>query len=229
MSQSTADQPAEAPPGGDFTPGQWALLREAGTVQRRPAGQLLIAEGETSDHVMILLSGHAMIAFAGSDRTLEILAPGTVIGDIAALLQTARTADVTALTDVATLVLPGATWLTFLDEHPTATKKQLASAYRRLLHVNRRKLTDRYPAERRLALTITELAGLGVWDHEGGPGLIRLRQEQLAGLTGLKRDSVVAALRVFKDAGIVQVGRGVTRVLDLARLDRIGRGELIAS
>ncbi|GLZ79282.1 hypothetical protein Afil01_40890 [Actinorhabdospora filicis] len=223
------DGPTELPPGEDFTPEQFALLRAAGTLQRRPAGQLLIAEGETSDHVMILLRGHAMIAFAGSDRTLEILPPGTVVGDIAALLNSPRTADVIALTDVTALVLPGATWLSFLEANPTAAIRQLAGSYRRLLHVNRRKVIDRFPAERRLAITMADLAALRVWDDEDGAGVIRLKQEQLAGLTGLKRDSVVGVLRDFKNAGIVEVRRGVTRIIDPARLDRIGRGELVAS
>ena len=213
-------------PFGDFTEAQYAELTSLGSRMERPSGQLLIAQGETTDHVLLILSGHVKVEFSGVNRTLEIFGPGEVIGDNAILLGPPRTADVTTLTPVAALLVPGQEWTGFLMRHPSAMFRQLVHSRRTLLIANRRQTTDRYGAERRLALALRDLAARDIWPPADGNAVIRLKQEELAGFSGLKRDSVVKVFRSFKAAGLIDVGRGTITVLDPERLGSVAKGAM---
>ena len=59
------------------------------------AGEKVIGLGQKSREMFIIMSGQVAVRFAGGDRCIR-LGPGQVIGEIALLLNTARTADCTA-------------------------------------------------------------------------------------------------------------------------------------
>lgn len=211
---------------GDFTGEEFADLLAVSSRLERPEGQLLLVEGETTDHILLIVEGHVKVEFAGVARLLDVRGPGEVIGDNAVLLGSPRTANVTTITSASALLIPGRAWLDFLHRHPAATYKQLVRARRDLLFANRRAITDRYGAERRLAIALTELAERQVWDEVDGFTVIRLKQEELARFTGLKRDSVVKVFRSFKENGLIGVQRGAITLINRGHLGRIAQGEL---
>ena len=71
------------------------------------AGQLVLNEGELSDHIYMIKDGEAEVYTeqGGERRSLSTLGPGTLFGEVAALRQIPRTASVVARTRVETLRL----------------------------------------------------------------------------------------------------------------------------
>lgn len=70
-----------------------------------PAGQVLIREGSHGSDFFIILDGSAEVRREG--QLLTTLGPGDFCGEIAAVERVARTATVTAATDLDALVIRG--------------------------------------------------------------------------------------------------------------------------
>ncbi len=96
--------------GGSGEAGGDALLAfvQRAPTRRYAAGESIIAEGTGDDTVYVLLRGDARVRRLGVGE-LAIIPPGSVVGEIAALTGTARTASVYARGEVAALEMsPGA-------------------------------------------------------------------------------------------------------------------------
>ncbi len=74
------------------------------------AGAVLMRQGERGDDVYLLRQGQVEVVRhdGEGERVLATLGPGSLVGEIAALTGSARTATVRCVTDVDTLVVPGA-------------------------------------------------------------------------------------------------------------------------
>lgn len=81
--------------------------------QLRPArfepGEVLVRQGEKGDDVLLIREGETVVVRedASGERPLARLGPGALIGEIAVLTGSARTATVRAVTSVDALVVPG--------------------------------------------------------------------------------------------------------------------------
>jgi glutaminase len=85
-----------------------ALLR-LGALQSYPAGTQVVAHGDPSDAIYLLVSGVATVSVAassGARHRLTTLGPGTTFGELALMDSGPRSADVHADTDVTCFVVP---------------------------------------------------------------------------------------------------------------------------
>jgi CRP-like cAMP-binding protein len=113
----------EQPPGDSF----WAALDEterrdfmAVALQRTFAGgATLMHEGESADHVIVVLSGRTKICVYEHGRELLLAerGPGQLIGERAALEVSVRSATVVALTTVEALVVTTKRFAEFVSTH----------------------------------------------------------------------------------------------------------------
>jgi CRP-like cAMP-binding protein len=73
------------------------------------AGEILMAEGETGTHAMVIESGEVEISVRreGSVRHLANAGPGEIVGEMALIDNEPRSATVTAITDCVCRVVPG--------------------------------------------------------------------------------------------------------------------------
>ena len=79
----------------------WADLCALAQPHRRPAGTVLLRQGEQSTHVLALASGSVTVSLRGSSGNPTLLAfrhVGELLGDLGVLTRTPRTATVTAAT-----------------------------------------------------------------------------------------------------------------------------------
>jgi CRP-like cAMP-binding protein len=89
------------------------------------AGTELTHEGEQSDAFYVLLEGSADVTQGG--RPLNELGPGDFFGEIGLLGHSARTASVTAKSDVKTFVVPARAFRALIGRMPDVHGKVLAA------------------------------------------------------------------------------------------------------
>ncbi|RMF19550.1 MAG: cyclic nucleotide-binding domain-containing protein [Candidatus Dadabacteria bacterium] len=76
-------------------------LAQTASLKALPAGEVYIREGTRGDTFAIIKRGRLAVdaTFAGQTRRLAVLGPGSVVGEVAVLMGTPRTATVTAEVD----------------------------------------------------------------------------------------------------------------------------------
>ena len=99
------------------------------------AGARLMQEGETADHVIVILEGRTRITVRGSNDTERVIAhrgPGQLVGERAALQLNVRSATVESLEQVRALAMTTASFATFLTAHPDVLHLVEEQVYERL-------------------------------------------------------------------------------------------------
>jgi CRP/FNR family cyclic AMP-dependent transcriptional regulator len=204
---------------------EWDRVRQTGIAVRFEPRDVLLRQGDTSQHVHVVLAGCVKIVRAESDGSRAILtlrAAGDVVGDLAAVDRQPRSATVTALTTTVTRLLTGPQFRRFLARPAfavgfatyTVSRLRSSDAQRTALAV--------LPVRERLARALLQL------DREsryaaGGPA-IRLSQAELAELIGASRNAVVTELATLREAGVVATGRREVVVVDPAALSARSQG-----
>ena len=81
------------------------MLARRSRIVRYPPGTMVITEGATDRFVLLIISG--TVDVSKGDRHLATLGAGDIVGEIAALRETRRTATVTAESAVTAISVPG--------------------------------------------------------------------------------------------------------------------------
>jgi CRP-like cAMP-binding protein len=98
------------------------------------AGATLMREGESADHVLVVLSGHTKVCVDEDGRELLLgeRGPGELIGERAALEVSVRSATVVALDTMRALVAPTRLFAEFVSAHPRVLGLVEGQVYARL-------------------------------------------------------------------------------------------------
>jgi CRP-like cAMP-binding protein len=191
-----------------------------GRVSRKtmPQDAVIMHEGSAGENVVLVLSGRVKLVARGvGDRTvvLAIRGPGELVGEMAALGGTRRTATAIAAEDVELGVLPGDDFREYLREHPDAALVLLRSLVGRMTEATRGLVElATQDSVGRVARRLIELGP----DHgpSSGPFELELTQDELASWTGATRETVSRALRLMRQLGWVATGHRTITVLDPA-------------
>ncbi|PWW65758.1 Crp/Fnr family transcriptional regulator [Actinokineospora spheciospongiae] len=214
----------------------WALLdpeqrgwvRAAATARRFEPGDVLIREGDRGDWVLVLASGRVKVVAAGPAGHAAVLAvrgPGDILGEMAALDGSPRSATVTAVEPVVGLHVPGERFSALLVDHPAVAAILLRIVTSRLRYANQRRM-DHADAgtARRLAALLLELHDrYGRRAPDGVTITLRVTQSDLAGLISASREAVTRALRPLRDRGVLTTGRQRLVIHDVEALRRAAR------
>ena len=198
------DQPAEV----------LAAVVAAMQEMRHAAGAHIFSRGDPGDSLFLILSGRVRISILtpdGRELSFSHAVEGDIVGEIAVLDGSARSANATALSDVVALRLSARDFNRLIDQH-----RSLARAAIRLLCRRLRELSDHLediallPLPTRLArFFLNRLDGPQDGSRDGGPAgkAVRLSlgmsQGELALLLGASRPKVNAALMTLAQAGAV--------------------------
>lgn len=208
-----------------------ALLAR-GTPHAYAPGEKVVREGEETTFVVLILSGWSVVSVETERGTRLILAlrgAGEVVGDLAAVDQRPRSATVTALGRLETVVVSGQQFRGFLASRPGATSlimRQLSSRLRSA-DVERRSLASGTVLQR-LAARLLELAErTGRKSDEGIALDLPLPQHELAAAVGATREAVAKALRLLREEEVVRTGnrRLVVTNVQLLRLLAAGHSQ----
>ncbi len=199
-----------------------ALLSHA-RVEHFAAGREIFAKGSPGHSMMAILAGNVRISAptpAGHDIVLAILNPGEIFGEIAVLDGQDRTADATAIADSYLLVLDHRDFVPFLER-----RADLCILFLKLL-CQRLRLTDRQVAEAmfgrledRMAKALVRLASSSA--RPGSGAVLRLSQQELAGMVGATRESVNKQLQIWQGAGKLRLGKRLIDIPDLAAIETL--------
>lgn len=200
-----------------------ATLRSAARPRHFAARMPLCYQGDESDHILIIEAGWAKVTVTSADGTEVVLAvrgPGDLVGEGVLLGRRHRSASVTALGPVRTLVIPAGRFSAFLDQHPQAWRLVSSTVVHRLDDADRR-LQAHASADgaQRLALLLLYLAELSErYDLPGPHGAIAIKpplsQEELGSWVDTSRETVARALKLWRRAGIVRTGWRRITVVD---------------
>lgn len=200
-----------------------ARLAAASRPVRHAAGAVIFRRGEPGDGGMLLvLDGLVRLHLSGADgreMSLGLVGPGEPLGEIALVDGGPRSADATALTPVAGLMIRHADAAAVIAGDAAA-----ANALLRTLAARLRRTTDQ--AEGLGIRSLPErLAGVLLRLAASDPsGLVRLPQGQVASLAAASRPKVNAVLAGFRDQGLVEQARAGLRLLDRDALRALAEG-----
>lgn len=199
-----------------------------GVRRRFRRGSFLFTEGETSDHVLVVLGGRVKVSsftLDGREVVLAVRGSGELLGDMSALDGGARSASVAALEDVDALVVPADRFELFLEDHPRVAVHLLRTLSRRLRDADRKRIEfGAFDTTARVAQRLVELVDrFGEPTADGVRITLSLSQEELAGWTGSSREAVSKALRAFRTRGWIQTSRRKIVVVDPEALRRRAR------
>jgi CRP-like cAMP-binding protein len=204
-----------------------ALVR-AGRLRSWRPGELLFQRGDAGDGIYAVVSGRVRIILTGRDGSevlVRALQQGDVFGELAALDGSPRSADAIAETDVRALHIAADRFRDWMEARPRVMLLMLGQLAYRL------RTTNEQVAELGLLDVATRIAvrlkQRFEEDAEGGrlpPGVrVRINQAEMAAELGITRESVNKHLARLKARGIVDIDRGVVRLIDAAALDELAR------
>jgi CRP/FNR family transcriptional regulator, cyclic AMP receptor protein len=204
---------------------QRAVIAE--TRRRRYApGEVVFHESDPGDTLHLLAKGHVAIRRStplGNVATLSVLGPGDFFGELVLVSpESGRNATVVALDRTETLTLRRDQLEILRSEHPDIDRfllDALAKEIRRLSSL----LSDALyiSVDKRVLRRLLEVAETYGAQSQGG--VVPMTQEDLAGLAGTTRPSANRVLRSAEEAGLIDVGRGVVRLIDVDGLARRAR------
>ena len=200
-----------------------ALLLHA-RAERYAAGRMIFAKGSPGRSMMAILKGNVRISTpspAGPDIVLSILSAGEVFGEIALLDGSDRTADAIAVTDCELLVLDHRDFMPFLERRADLCIVLLKLLCQRLRRTDQQVQEAMFGRlEDRIAMALVRLAQDA--SPAGSKGVVlRITQQDLAGMVGAARESVNKQLHIWQKEGVLRLGKRLIEIADIEALDML--------
>jgi CRP-like cAMP-binding protein len=199
------------------------VLEAVGVRRRYQAGTSLWFDGAPSTHTLIMLAGLVKVtrtSIDGREVIIELRGSGNILGELAAIDSSPRSAAITVIEEVDALVIQASDFRQILLDNG-----QIAFAVLEVVADKLRQSTDRRleagvgNAQARLCNRLVELAGDTLPSTDGVIEVKSpLTQQELADWIGVSRDAVVLAMRRIRELKWVETGRRTIRILDLEAL-----------
>ncbi|MEU5637136.1 Crp/Fnr family transcriptional regulator [Streptomyces rishiriensis] len=216
------------------------LLR-LGSERPFAAGEHLMRESEPGRNVVVLLDGWSAVSISTGRSSYRLLlalrGPGELVGEMAMVDGSPRSATVTALGEVRAVTMASDRFRRFLADHPEAGGLVMAQLAARLRGADeeRRSLVS-LTVLQRVAARLLEFADLPLPDgrEAGAAGAetalpVDLAQHDLADAVGATREAVAKALRPLRDAGVVRTRPRRIEILDRTVLRLLAAGASLDS
>jgi CRP/FNR family transcriptional regulator, cyclic AMP receptor protein len=200
------------------------LLRLAAG-QEYAAGTILIHAGAPGTHAYLLRSTRfarsacvkvTATSEDGVETMLGIHAGGDIVGELAVLGTTTRSATVTTCSALTAHAIPADTFLAFLSRCPQAWSAVTLMISERLAWANRRRIDYAgHDSAVQLARVMTEL--LELYGHRTPEGLelgVSLTQPELGSLIGASKEATAKATRQLREMSLISTKYRRIIVLD---------------
>ncbi|MEV7099219.1 Crp/Fnr family transcriptional regulator [Amycolatopsis sp. NPDC051045] len=186
-------------------------LLARGTRRRFRANDVVLMEGDPSDHVHVLVAGWVRVSTIvedGREVLFGLRGPGEVLGDLAAVTGRPRSASVRAIEPCTVFQLTGAEFVDVLHSRPAIAIATIKTVAARLRNAESARVDSAaFDVSRRVAVVLVRLAEEHGRTVPEGVVVDALSQEDIAAQIGAARRTVARALRVLRERGIVETGR----------------------
>jgi CRP/FNR family transcriptional regulator, cyclic AMP receptor protein len=214
---------ANVPLFGQLAPEELERLVAYMRLVRHPARTVLFRKGDPGSNMMLVVRGRVKVCSHsedGRELVLNLINAGEVVGEIALLDGSDRTADAVTLTDTDLLVLERRDFVPFLQSHPDACMRLFTVLCDRLRKTS--ELLEEalfLEGSSRLAKRLVHLAEVFGKPVSGGVSIdIPLSQQQLGNIVGMSRESMNKQLKQWRQEGLVRVEEGRYVLIDLDAL-----------
>jgi CRP-like cAMP-binding protein len=173
--------------------------------------QLVFSRGDRADELFIILSGRmklSVLAPDGRELTFRTAGPGEIVGEIAALDGSVRSADMTAIRESETLILATRSLASLLQSRPGFGLEVIHFLCRRVRDTTEQlESIALYPIEARVARLLLALAGQA--GNRSSPDAhaelsLAVTQTELATVLGASRPKVNGAMRRLEKVGAIR-------------------------
>lgn len=185
-------------------------------------GQMLIAQGSEASDVYLIRSGRVNISVFsanGRETILRDMGPGRLFGELAAIDDRPRSANVTAVEDCVLVMVTATAFRNFLVEVPGAGFWMAAQLVSRVRNLSEKSVElASQPVAARLVSELMRLAAAHAIDDERSEIARMPTHADLAARIGTHREAVTRELRLLAKEGLVeQTGRRLV-VMSRSRL-----------
>ncbi|ONI82992.1 hypothetical protein ALI144C_18260 [Actinosynnema sp. ALI-1.44] len=192
------------------------LLGQVGTRVRYGTGDRILQQGARDRHLVVVLAGVVKVVTSysnGLEKVLALRGPGALLGEIAALTASPRTAAVSAASPVTALLINNVEFTAATRADPALHAHLEQALADRLLVTNQQLVDASVPA------VLPRLAGLlaGLRDQLD-TNVLPISQPDLASLAATSEASVARSLRELRRMGLIRTGRRRIEVVDSRRL-----------
>lgn len=202
-----------------------ALLDLGAPITYQPR-QTMVRQGEDSRYTLLMMSGHAkiMINADGQDVLLAIRCPGDLVGEMAALIGSSRSANVVAAGPVTARLIKGSELADAMERHSDMSFAVARALGERLCAADRRAVEYvSCPAPVRVYRVIADLvACCGVRTRTVWRPEFPMSQAEIASLAGVGLSTVEKALATMRRHGVIEKQRRQIVVCDEVALRRLG-------
>lgn len=208
--------------GGALPTGAWLDLAEAGVPKTYRPGGVLLRQGDPGSQVLVLLSGRVKALrdeADGSQLLLAVRGPGEILGEMAVLDGTQRSATIIAIDRCMVRVVTGQDFMSRVHRHHLHSHVIRHVLGRLRENEDLRAELAALPASGRLTRTLIRLSAIAPTSSDDQAEL-KLTQEELARAIGVSRSAVALVLRELRMAGVITTARGRLVVRDIAALNR---------
>jgi len=198
--------------------------------KRHRKGSVIFFEGDPGDALFVVASGMVKIyrvAEDGREKTLAILGPGDIFGEMALLDEEPRSAIAETLEATTLFSLHRKEFLAFLSANPARAIHIIKVLCGRLRQANAQVMDVIFrDVKSRVARTLFDLAERhGTRSPQGVRIELKLTHQELANLVGTARETITRILAEFQDAGCLTVEGRHLVIRDQEALDAFALAE----
>ena len=189
------------------------------------ADQLIVMEQDWGESLFVLYEGLAKVrtyTATGDEVVMSLLGAGDVFGEMAALDEGTRSADVVALTPLRLGKLRGAPLAALLKKEAVFALALARLEASRLRDLNRRFALQTADATTRLLDSLAYLARKSSAQNDPQASIPPLAQLEIALIAGLARETASRTLSKLRTRGTVIEDNGRLRLVNLKPLEKRG-------
>jgi CRP-like cAMP-binding protein len=194
-------------------PAELDELIGASSERRVAKGTLIFSKNDPGSFMLAVLTGHirvGSVSLEGREVTLNVIGPGEIVGEIALLDGKPRSAAAVAAEDTAMMVIERQVFLPFLLRHEGLVERMLIVLCDRLRRTSTAlEEIALFDLQARLARLLVKLSlDYGRPVPAGIRIDLKLSQRDLSNLVASSRESVNKQLKIWRDAGILDIEAG---------------------
>jgi CRP/FNR family transcriptional regulator, cyclic AMP receptor protein len=214
---------------GALTAAETPELLKRALTKRVAAGEVVFHKDDPGDGLYGVLAGSILIvveSLEGKELILNMHGPGEFFGEVALLDGEGRSAAAVAREASQLFFLGRAEFLAFLRQRPDAMIRIIAFLCARLRRATNlvEDSTFLNVPSRLAKLLIALLDGNRPRDATDAAATLRISQDELARMLGVSREFVSKQLAIWREAGIVELGRNRLIVRDERALEQLIAG-----